>query len=527
MYKLLIVDDEFREREGLKQLIGWDKLGFQIFDAVESAEKALEIIQNNEINVVITDIIMNKMNGLELIDKIVNINSDIKTVILSGYGEFQYAQMAIKLGAFDYLTKPVDFEDLNRIFTEIKIVLDKEVKLKNQQKEYLVMERERFLNNLVKGIFQEETVIRKKLKDIHLNMEFDMFCVIRIYITNMFGIKVTQEEYVDYLSLKMEIINFLKEYIKRLGKNYVFNNDLNEIAVVFCPTKQEQIEIMLEKLKDDITLNYNCRAFIGVGKEYKNILQAKDSYEEAEKALQYRILKKDSSVLYYKEIETFFKGQSLINDEVMSSIFSYMLQADEKKLVQYVDKILNDAYDIEKTRVNILYETCIEIFLTINKYVSSITGSAKNISGNNQMTIRNLLEKDSIESMMKFINSYIKESIDFVKNSKENASGLIIENAKKYIHEHSSEDITLSKLSEILYIHPNYLSKLFKKKTGENFINYLSKERIETAKRLLKDVSLKIYDISAMTGFCNSKYFGIIFKEIVGVTPSEFRDSIK
>lgn len=527
MYKLLIVDDESRVREGLKVLIEWDKLGFEIFDAVESAEKALEIIQDNEIDVVLTDIIMYEMSGLDLIDKIVSMGENIKTVILSGYGEFQYAQKAIRLGAFDYLTKPVDFQDLNRIFTGIRTVLDNEFELRNQKKVYSVMEREQFLNNLVKGFFKDEMSIRKKLNDIHLTVDFDSFCVLRIHITTVSGSKDIQEDITDYLTLKTNITCILEKYLGAVGDNYIFNNDLNEIAALLCTTRHEEIKTVLEELKDAIKNEYNCRIHIGVGKEYRNILQAKDSYREAEKALEYRILKKDSSVLYFEEAVSFFKGMSLISDEVKTSILSHVLKADETILIQYVNKILNDAYDAGQTGVNSLYEVCIEIFLTINKYVSSIIGNVRRGPVNNQMTVRGLLEKDSFEGMTEFINAYIKESIKIVKNSKENASGLIIEKAKKYIHEHYNEDITLSKLSEVLYLHPNYLSKLFKEKTGENFINYLSKVRIEAAKQLLKDVSLKIYDISEMTGFCDPKYFRLTFKENVGVTPSEFKQSIK
>jgi two-component system response regulator YesN len=119
---------------------------------------------------------------------------------------------------------------------------------------------------------------------------------------------------------------------------------------------------------------------------------------------------------------------------------------------------------------------------------------------------------------------YLKECTLLIKNNAKNSNGLIIENVKKYLNEHYYENITLSKLSEVVYINPMYLSRLFKEKMGENFIDYLTKVRIEHAKRLLKDLSLKIYDITEMVGYKSRNHFGKTFKEITGLSLKEYRN---
>jgi len=270
MYHLLIVDDEFRVREGLKRLIDWESVGFQVSGDAESAEQALLAIQANKPHVVLTDIIMYEMNGIELVGKLNASEPSIKTVILSGYGEFHYAQQALRLGASDYLTKPVDFEELKRVFAKIKLALDAE-------------------------------------------------------------------------------------------------------------------------------------------------------REEADKAEDYERLKK------------------------------------ENLLVNMIKNPSNDS--------------------------------------NNQ-------------------------------SHEERNNSLLIETAKKYIQEHYATNMQLQHLADFLYIHPNYLSKLFKEKTGVNFIDYLTRVRIEKSKVLMKDVNLKIYEIALMTGFSNAKYFSSTFKAIVGLSPREYKDNI-
>lgn len=153
MLKLLIVDDQKPVREGLKASVDWNGLGYQVVGDVESAKLALEIIESECVDVILTDIVMPEVNGLGLIKEIKKINPSIKAVILSGYNEFQYAKEAVRLGAYDYLTKPVVFSELKRIFTEIKRTLELEDKEREKIAYISESARERFLNNLSKGYF--------------------------------------------------------------------------------------------------------------------------------------------------------------------------------------------------------------------------------------------------------------------------------------------------------------------------------------------------------------------------------------
>jgi YesN/AraC family two-component response regulator len=190
--------------------------------------------------------------------------------------------------------------------------------------------------------------------------------------------------------------------------------------LIFCNNDIEGLDTAIRHLQDEVNGYFSCTLHIGVGKSYNNILFAKDSYSEAGKALEYKILKKQSSVLYYEDIASFFAVQSAVT---------------------------------EKT------------------------------------------------------------------------AGRITENAKKYIKEHLSEEITLNKLSEVLFVHPVYICRLFKEELGENFIDYLKKVRIEKSKELLSDLSLKVYEVSEMVGYDSPKYFSKLFKEITGATPKEFQNN--
>ena len=185
-----------------------------------------------------------------------------------------------------------------------------------------------------------------------------------------------------------------------------------------------------------------------------------------------------------------------------------------------------ETYKIDQSNPGILYDVCIEMLLIVNKFLTANVDNKKLIEQNEYLSIKSLLLKQDYKEIEDFMINYLKECVSIIKNNNEVSSGIIIENVKKYIHEHYSENITLNILSDIVYVNPVYLSRLFKEKTGQNFIDYLTGIRIEHAKKLLEDLTLRIYDITEMIGYESRKHFGKTFKEITGTSPKEYRDRL-
>jgi two-component system, response regulator YesN len=527
MYNLMIVDDEDFVRDGLKEYVKWDEMGFNVVFDTDSAENAMEILENERIEVVLTDIMMPDVDGLELISKIKKLNPDVFTLILSGYGEFEYAQKALRLGAVDFLTKPVDFEEICRVFSKIKRMLDHAKKNKNIQEEYLKYLSEQFFNNLVKGSYTDDKVIRRKAEAINLDLRPGFFRVLRFYIT---GIKLSGQENSDskeYIDIKSIVLKIIEENLEKMGACYAFNNDIKELtAMIFCNINREKLDEGIKQLKEIINKRIDCIIHIGIGKGYEDILYITNSYYEAGKALEYKVLKKQSSILYYEDVASFFTVQSVVTEENRAVILSYLSQMDLKNLLEYTKTILNAINMKEKINVNQMYNSCLEIFLIINKYIHHGVDVTKNMEEDDNMTVRDLLQRESIDEIVIFMERYIAVSMEKIKNFRGKAAGRIIENAIKYIREHFNEEITLNKLSEVLFVHPVYICRLFKEELGENFIDYMKKIRIEKSKELLSNLSLKVYEVSEMIGYESPKYFSKLFKEITGITPKEYQDNI-
>lgn len=524
MFNLIIVDDKKSIRDGLKKFIDWKILGFHVAGDFSSAAEAINFIESECVDVLLTDIVMPDVTGLELIKDVKLINPEIKVIVLSAYEKFEYAQEAMRQGAFCYLTKPVDIEKINAEFTTLRQILEKERAARLQKKEVGLFAREQFLNNLVNNYYDNHKTIQKKSEELGLQLQGGSLCIMRIVLESSSSLKKLMDEG-SYQLLKSMVFNHIDEYFNSLGRAYVFNSSPIEISVLFFYDSTINLKSQLEKFHEDICDNFNSDLFIGVSFASDDIPSVPRAYTEAGKALEYRIIKKNSRVLVYQELAEFFKGNSLITPEVEETILGYLSSRDDVSLEEFMLEILTGAYNISKYNIGILYDVSIELLLIVNKFLTSNIENIKSVEQND--SIKALLQKQDFEEIRVFMKEYLEESFRLLPKNEDNSSGLIIENAKKYINEHYSEEISLNKLSEVVYVNSMYLSRLFKKKTGENFTDYLSRVRIERAKELLADLSLRIYDISELVGYESRKHFGKTFKEITKLTPKEYRNSLK
>ena len=187
-------------------------------------------------------------------------------------------------------------------------------------------------------------------------------------------------------------------------------------------------------------------------------------------------------------------------------------------------KIISVLSENDLDHYKFIYDICIEVFLLIKKYIDANIGKTEEFEEETFNSIRNLLHQNSLEDIEDALKKFFKRSILIIQRSSEVMENTIVANAKQYINEHFGEHVTLSTIAKAVYVHPIYLSKLFKDKTGENFIDYLTNVRMKKAKELLKNPSFKIYDISYMVGYESSKHFSKVFKDETGMTPREYRN---
>jgi YesN/AraC family two-component response regulator len=525
MYNLIIVDDKKSIREGLKKFINWNDLGFRIVGDFSSAAEAISFIETECVDVLLTDIVMPDVNGLELTNEIRLINPDIKVVILSAHEKFDYAREAMRLGVFSYLTKPVNIEKIKSEFSNLKKVLERDRLMRFQKNEIGQFAKEQFLNNLVNHYFTANVSILRKSEELGLNLLDKEYCILKVMMADTLSSRETMDDN-SYQLLKTMISLHMDEFLNQIGTAYLFNSSPSELAVLFYPDCLDNLKSKLESLWEDISDNFNIHIYIGLSPIHYHILDAYKAFQESGKVLEYRMIKKNNPVLVYDELTEFFKGKTFITSDVEHSILDKLSSLNIDSLREFIIEILHTAFIGNNYNISSLYEVSIELILIINKYISSTVGNISSLEQDDYTSVKSLLHKENYEDIEAFMNHYLEECCSLIQNTMEQSTGLIIENAKKYINEHYSEEITLNKLSEVVYVNPVYLSRLFKAKTGENFMDYLTKIRMDHAKKLLSDLSLRIYDISELVGYKSRKHFGKVFRDMIGLTPKEYRNKI-
>lgn len=490
MFQALVVDDKKSIREGLRNHFPWQEAGFALIGAVGSATEAIHIIEEECIDVLLTDIVMPEMSGLELIRSVKVINPDIKVLILSAYDKFEYAQEAIRLGAYSYLTKPVDIEHLKDLLIEIHKVLEKECQSRKQSLKMASYAKRQFYSLLFgqQKLCEPELIRRAEEMGVTLSAgPFSVFFLDAAGDTqaqrqeNLMatGMKLKQLPGVMHTSLEGELLCTLMEVrdkppeldVGQLVRRVGFSNRFS----LLCETQRARQEAKMAL--------YFCRV---LGKR--------------------KLLCRDEAALW----ESTASISALLEKELMQAIADNSQNGVTEALSVFFECLT------KKTSAD-FYRACAPLAVLFQK-VCTVDEIARTES-----LVFDLKNAQNLKDMQAVFLAHFLHLIQQDEKTAQRTSNLIIDRVMAYIEAHYAEDITLKAIADEVYVNPIYLSRLFKENTGISYIDHLTETRVRHAKRLLRDLSLRIYDIASMVGY-ERKHFGKVFKERTGLTPKEYRN---
>lgn len=514
MYKLLLVDDERIIREGIVQLVDWASLKIDVEEATNGVE-AYNKIKEAVPDIVITDIKMPGMDGLELIEKVKAEFPDVVFVILSGYGEFNFATRAMQHGIKYYLLKPCDEEEITKV---LKKVID-EINQKKQKEDFIknieenlnrVMPqvKEQFLRDCVMGRLNNEDL--DYFKDL-LELPAEKMRLLLFHLEGSYNFE------------KRFALKSLLDYNKR--DDYLLSTLIEEnILVLQKVIPFDSLFNYLEEIKEEFYGYYGIQFTVAISSD-GFFEQLPALYSEAKEYLEYRFYLGEGSIIT--------KNDVVEDDENISGLaasFDYQrlgllirsgnVNAVQKEIEKFFSKLKS-----YKLKIDVVRTLCIELYISVIRQ-----GNPENLN-EYMKRIPELQEIDTINKMFDFINSTAKEIAEANYKKTVQKNNRIIQKVLKVIEDNiDDEELSLSKIADkIVYMNVDYLGKLFKKEVGENFSQYLINARIERAKKLLsQDHYSKISDIAHKVGYGNNpQYFGQVFKKITGYTPSEYRKILK
>lgn len=527
MYSLLIADDEPIIRKGVKKIIDWESLGFSQIFLAEDGQEALDIIRNNKIDLVLTDIVMPFMNGLELSEILSREYPDIHVVILTGHEDFEYAKQSMDFGVKNYILKPVGAETL---YNKMKKICDS-LYMENEKKEYissmkkqlqqsLPAFREQMLNRIVCIENGNVSQYLEQSSSLGLDLSKGPFMVAAVDIDM---IKIAVEDYALYSFAARNIA------MESIGKDhYIFEDTKGKIAILFqCRFLGEEFHDTVYQtlcvIQKAITNNLKIDSTCGIGSEVNSPQELYYSYINARKAVECKYSLGTNNVYDITDMHYLENTFCYPLNEI--KILLNAVKFKEKDEIR--DAVNNLVYNknlhgkISGINVRMIY---MEIVISLLREISDVKEVSEKIWNHGFDIIRDMelvgIQNIMVDKLYLFACE-VKEEIDKIQ---ERSTIQIIENVKAYVAKNYKDpNISLSTAAKYAGVSTGYLSGLFKKEVGTNFVKYLTDMRMEESMKLLRTTDLKTYEIAYETGFSNPHYFSIAFKKYTGMSPSDFR----
>lgn len=530
MVKVFLVEDEFVVREGIKKNIDWESHGYEFSGEASDGELAFPLIKKTQPDIVITDIRMPFMDGLELSKLIKNEMPWIEIIILTGFEEFEYAKEGIKLGVARYLTKPISGDEL---ISELNALSEK---IEQNKKEREI--REKYINEMKEDTINERKVFFEKLVT-GAESAADL-----IEMGEKLSLKLSSLWYSVILSKLQASTHSHEEFSKRLveidsridklcddERIISFDRDLEGKAFLIKADSEEDLhsieDSFIEKMKNIFNEYEGVAYFGGIGIAADRMRDIGKSFETANQAFTRRfftnenlfVRSADISTIENVEEETFDVTNFDIKQLNRGKVKEFLKFGDGAETTYFIDEFLRGNTSAFKSQLFRQY-IIMDVYFCVAEFIDSLQINQENSELKDFKPDLIRSESEARDFMISVINVGIE-------NRDKNITGHnndIVDDVKKYIDEnYADEELSLNSIASFVNFSPNHLSMVFSQQTGSTFIKYLTDFRMNKAKELLKCTNKRSSEISILVGYKDPHYFSYLFKKTQGMTPTQFR----
>lgn len=529
MIKLLLVEDEEKIRSGIKNVVNWDELGISLCGEACNGCEALKLVYSEVPDIILTDVKMPIMDGLQLIEKLKKEVPKIKSIIMSGYDDFEYIQRAIKLGVSDYLLKPSGVQEIQDVIKKVKEQLleerEREIHLQNlmeQFRESITFMKEKYLSKLITFKGKQLQTLPEKLEFYNINFKQPFITVVLIRIIDLYSV----DDSYDIELMKFAVKNTAEKILQESYNCEVCENSDDIIAIINTGelTEKSKLLTILKEIRVNLDREFDYSVCFGIGRSYENISDVNLSYKEAVNAVEEMLLSNDNFIAVYQEgleegssVDYYpLEEEKEILDSIIKSGSKEMLVTKFERYFSELNRSYISKEVVTKSVLGLLfslYHLCMEKNINTDE-----------IFGVNFLAL-NELQKNMNMNKRKEIFIEISRKIYVAIHNQKNISK-ILRNATKFIEDNYYKNLSRKIVAQEVYITPSYLSFLFKKEMDTSFIDYLHNIRIQRACEFLKDIRYKTYDVAMMVGYSDEKYFFQVFKKYKGMTPMKYRNSL-
>lgn len=487
MLRIILADDEFLVRMAFTNTINWEEHGFELIGAVSNGLEAWEMIQKERPDIVITDLTMPKMGGLELIEKVKQAEIPCEFVVLSCHNEFEYVKQALKLGVFDYILKlSMDMDELMNIMERLK-----EKIIKERSKEVHVTTR-------TMDRFEKQEMANMQFRAIVVDAERNH--------------EVEKES-----KSREQIPGLMEQVLSELTHKEIFIS--HGMPVLLLWEESQKLNVLLSELLQEAKRYLGISLNVGVGSRVKGNDRIRQSFDEAVAAYRHRFYKGEYSIVFYEDLS--YQDSKAMNFQLLFPGFTQLLEDEKTDLKKLQDETAKEL-DTLRQKENVEPEQ-------LRMYLHELLTRIKVKLENEDLKIDEALyaeayqcinRLDYLEDIKQDLIYFLNTALDQMTFIEENE---LIKRVKGYVKKNLSEDLRVCEVSGRLGVNPDYMSHLFVVETGMRYTDYVNRTRIDQVCELLKTTNDKIYEIGERCGFENTNYLVRVFRRYVGMTPLEWR----
>lgn len=534
--KVFLVEDEMVIRRGIKNSIDWEKEGYIFCGEASDGELAYPMIIKEKPDILITDIRMPFMDGLELCKLVKKELPNIKILILSGYDEFDYAKEAIRLGVTEYLLKPISsgklLEALNGVSESIRREKeDKDLvrKYMEEMRENTEHEKQKFFEQMIAGNLSMADALETG-KKYEMNLSAGMYNLLLFRFT-------LGEENRKSGELLGEAEYAIEKLTERLEYVFEFQRGVEGWAFLLMADNEEQMSERVKELSKDleeIMKNYSTIAYFGgIGQPVARLRELEESFREAERALAARFTMELNRIISVEDIRMAQNVDTLDDIEITNfgeiektrtMLEKFLNNGAEDEIDEFVDVYINELSEENLKSVLMRQYIIMDAYIVMMSFCEKFEGIEGEMQAQSEELKNSMKTIQTLEEIKNYIRMLLKKIIGVRDTISGRRYSDIIEIAKDQIRKtYMSDEISLNTIAAEVGMSPSYFSSIFSKEMGKTFVEYLTEIRMDRAKELLMCSSMKTSEIGYEVGYKDPHYFSYIFKKTQNCTPKEFR----
>jgi two-component system response regulator YesN len=534
LYKIVIVDDEPNVRYGLRTYMEWSSLGIEVVGEAHDGDVALELIDRVRPDIVLTDVRMPKMDGITLSRKLREKYPHIVLIIISGHDDADYLKSAVKLNAVDYIFKPVSLSELKTVVTRSVRQLDEEGReqklldeMNAQLKQSMPLLREKFLMSLAHDGVADHKRIRDKLDFLGLKLPAD-----GLY----WGIVIRADQQHDDLRLRSEqdrqllsyaILNICQELIGRHMEGYALERHSGEyVCVVYAERGENRVDRLfplLEDIRENLQQWLKVSTTIGVGEQADNLSELPRSCKQAYDAADQKWWMGNNRIITMESLGNHDELPYRFGTTQSEQVTGALKSGDPERLEEVLNAVFaaltrNRREGLEYCRI-----ICLELMLLANRLLLELNVQLHDLERKEARLRENIFSEDEIDGLKQYVFDYMQDVCVRIGDKRSRKSNNIVERIRGIMEQRFADNLTVAEIAREVYLTSTYVSLLFKQETGETINEALVKIRIERAKEMLRNPSVKFYDVCFAVGYADPSHFSKLFKKYTGYTPSSYR----